>query len=278
MSVYLRLDRLTKEFGRGRERSVAIQEVSLEVAQGEFVALIGHSGCGKSTVLNLVAGLSEPTTGQVLLDGKRVEGPGADRAMVFQSYSLLPWLTVWDNVYQAVDAVFGELMPKHRKREATERCLRMVNLWDHRKKRPAQLSGGMRQRVSIARAFAVQPRVLLLDEPFGALDALTKGSLHEELLAMWSAEAARRPQTVLMVTHDIDEAIYLSDRIVVMGNGPAATIAEVIPVPLQRPRAKRDLMHDRTFVQIKERLLELLEEGFTKPQYTAASRSEATAA
>jgi nitrate/nitrite transport system ATP-binding protein len=278
MSVYLRLDRLTKEFGRGRERSVAIQEVSLEVAQGEFVALIGHSGCGKSTVLNLVAGLSEPTTGQVLLDGKRVEGPGADRAMVFQSYSLLPWLTVHDNVYQAVDAVFGELMPRHRKREATERCLRMVGLWDHRTKRPAQLSGGMRQRVSIARAFSVQPRVLLLDEPFGALDALTKGSLHEELLAMWSAEAVRRPQTVMMVTHDIDEAIYLSDRIVVMGNGPAATIAEVIPVPLERPRDKRALMHDRTFVNVKERLLELLEEGFTKPQYAAASRSGASAA
>jgi nitrate ABC transporter ATP-binding subunit len=274
MSVYLRLDRLTKEFGRGREKSIAIREVSLEVAQGEFVALIGHSGCGKSTVLNLVAGLQEPTTGQVLLEGKRIEGPGADRAMVFQNYSLLPWLTVFENVFQAVDAVFGELMPKHRKHEATERYLRMVNLWEHRSKRPSQLSGGMRQRVSIARAFSVQPRVLLLDEPFGALDALTKGSLHEELLAMWSAEAQRRPQTVLMVTHDIDEAIYLSDRIVVMGNGPAATIAEVIAVPLERPRDKRELMHDRTFLQIKERLLELLEEGFTKPTY----RSEASAA
>jgi nitrate/nitrite transport system ATP-binding protein len=264
MSVYLRLDRLGKEFGRGREKSVAIQDVSLDVAQGEFVALIGHSGCGKSTVLNLVAGLQEPTTGQVLLDDKRVEGPGADRAMVFQNYSLLPWLTVYQNVYQAVDAVFGNLMPTHRKREATEHYLRMVNLWDHRTKRPAQLSGGMRQRVSIARAFSVQPRVLLLDEPFGALDALTKGSLHEELLQMWSAEAQRRPQTVLMVTHDIDEAIYLSDRIVVMGNGPAATIAEVIGVPLGRPRDKRELMHDRTFLQIKERLLELLEEGVAK--------------
>jgi nitrate/nitrite transport system ATP-binding protein len=264
MSVYLRLDRLGKEFGRGREKSVAIQDVSLDVAQGEFVALIGHSGCGKSTVLNLVAGLQEPTTGQVLLDDKRVEGPGADRAMVFQNYSLLPWLTVYQNVYQAVDAVFGNLMPTHRKREATEHYLRMVNLWDHRTKRPAQLSGGMRQRVSIARAFSVQPRVLLLDEPFGALDALTKGSLHEELLHMWSSEAQRRPQTVLMVTHDIDEAIYLSDRIVVMGNGPAATIAEVIGVPRERPRDKRELMHDRTFLQIKERLLELLEEGVAK--------------
>ena len=274
MSVYLRLDRLGKEFGRGREKSVAIQDVSLDVAQGEFVALIGHSGCGKSTVLNLVAGLQEPTTGQVLLDGNRVEGPGADRAMVFQNYSLLPWLTVFDNVYQAVDAVFGNLMPRYRKHGVTERYLRMVSLWDHRTKRPSQLSGGMRQRVSIARAFAVQPRVLLLDEPFGALDALTKGSLHEELLHMWSSEAQRRPQTVLMVTHDIDEAIYLSDRIVVMGNGPAARVAEVIGVPLERPRDKRELMHDRTFLLIKERLLELLEEGFSKPTY----QSEASAA
>src|SRR5688572_24525246 len=162
MSVYLQLDRLGKEFGRGRDKSVAIQDVSLDVAQGEFVALIGHSGCGKSTVLNLVAGLQEPTTGQVLLDGKRVEGPGADRAMVFQSYSLLPWLTVYENVFQAVDAVFGNLMPTYRKREVTEHYLRMVHLWDHRTKRPSQLSGGMRQRVSIARAFSVQPRVLLL--------------------------------------------------------------------------------------------------------------------
>jgi nitrate/nitrite transport system ATP-binding protein len=274
MSMYLRLDRLSKEFGSGRDRSVAIREVSLEVGQGEFVALIGHSGCGKSTVLNLVAGLLTPTTGQVLLDGIRVQGPGADRAMVFQNYSLLPWLTVFANVYQAVDAVFGGLMPTHRKHEATEHCLRMVSLWDHRAKRPSQLSGGMRQRVSIARAFAVQPRVLLLDEPFGALDALTKSSLHEELLHMWSSEARRRPQTVLMVTHDIDEAIYLSDRIVVMGNGPAATIAEVIDVPLVRPRNKRDLIHDRTFLGVKERLLELLEEGFVRPAY----RSEASAA
>jgi ABC-type nitrate/sulfonate/bicarbonate transport system ATPase subunit len=196
MSVYLQLDRLGKVFGRGRETSIAIQDVSLDVAQGEFVALIGHSGCGKSTVLNLVAGLQEPSARQVLLGGSRVAGPGADRAMVFQNYSLLPWLTVYQNVFQAVDAVFGNLMPPYRKRETTEHYLRMVNLWDHRTKRPTQLSGGMRQRVSIARAFSVQPRVLLLDEPFGALDALTKGALHEELLHMWSSEAQRRPQTI----------------------------------------------------------------------------------
>lgn len=267
MSVYLRLDRLTKEFGKGRQRSVAIQDVSLEVAKGEFISLIGHSGCGKSTVLNLVAGLQTATSGQVLLEGQRVEAPGADRAMVFQNYSLLPWLTVRENVFQAVDAVFGALMPPYRKSEATEYYLRMVNLWEHRGKYPSQLSGGMRQRVSIARAFSVQPRVLLLDEPFGALDALTKGSLHEELLRMWSDEAKRHPQTVLMVTHDIDEAIYLSDRIVVMSNGPAARIKEVLEVPIARPRQKREVMHDRVYLRLKERLLELLEEGFARPAH-----------
>jgi nitrate/nitrite transport system ATP-binding protein len=269
---YLRLDRLTKEFVRGKQKTAALGEVSLEVAKGEFVALIGHSGCGKSTLLNLVAGLEKPTTGQVLLENERIDGPGPERAMVFQGYALLPWLTVTENVYQAVDSVFGDLMPRERKHETTEYYLRMVNLWEHRAKYPSQLSGGMKQRVSIARAFSVQPRVLLLDEPFGALDALTKGTLHEELLRMWSAEAKRRPQTVLMVTHDIDEAIYLSDRIVVMGNGPAATISDVMDVPLERPRDKRELMHDRKYLAIKERLLELLEEGFAKP-----SPSEATA-
>lgn len=274
MSAYLCLDGLWKEYGRGNQKSIAIREVSIDIAKGEFIALIGHSGCGKSTVLNLVAGLQEPSRGQVTLDGHRVEGPGADRAMVFQNYSLLPWLNVFENVFQAVDSVFGALKPHYMKKEITEYYLRMVNLWDHRKKFPAQLSGGMRQRVSIARAFSVMPRVLLLDEPFGALDALTKGSLHEELLRMWTNEAERNPQTVLMVTHDIDEAIYLSDRIIVMSNGPAATIAEVLEVKLERPRDKRELMHDPTYLGIKERLLVLLDGGFNQ----ARQGSEASAA
>lgn len=273
MTAYLKLDRLSKAFGKGAKRSLALNEVSLDIAKGEFIALIGHSGCGKSTVLNLVAGLETATSGEVLLDGRKVTAPGADRAMVFQNYSLLPWLTVKDNVFQAVDAVFGALRPKYWKQEATEYYLRMVNLWDHRDKYPSALSGGMRQRVSIARAFAVQPRVLLLDEPFGALDALTKGSLHEELLRMWSDEGKRTPQTILMVTHDLDEALYLSDRIVVMSNGPAATIREVLEVPIPRPRDKRRLMHDPVYLAIKERLLELLEEGHP----TSASTSEAAA-
>jgi ABC-type nitrate/sulfonate/bicarbonate transport system ATPase subunit len=177
--------------------------------------------------------------------------------MVFQSYSLLPWLTVEDNVCQAVEAVFKDAMPSQEKRARTERFLRMVNLWEHRRKRPSEISGGMRQRTAIARAFAVKPDMLLLDEPFGALDALTKGSLHDELLAMWRSDGRR--QTILMVTHDIDEAIYLADRVVVMTDGPAATIREIIPIPLSRPREKRSVMNDPRSLTIKEHLLSLLQ-------------------
>jgi ABC-type nitrate/sulfonate/bicarbonate transport system ATPase subunit len=177
--------------------------------------------------------------------------------MVFQSYSLLPWLTVEDNVLQAVESVFQDRMPTNDRRMRTERFLRMVNLWEHRRKRPSEISGGMRQRTAIARAFAVKPDVLLLDEPFGALDALTKGSLHDELLALWRGDGRR--QTILMVTHDIDEAIYLADRVVVMSDGPAATIREVIPIPLSRPREKRSVMHDPRYLEIKEHLLSLLQ-------------------
>jgi ABC-type nitrate/sulfonate/bicarbonate transport system ATPase subunit len=177
--------------------------------------------------------------------------------MVFQSYSLLPWLTVWDNVFQAVDSVFEGIVPLADKRARTERFLRMVNLWDHRQKLPAEISGGMRQRTAIARAFAVNPDVLLLDEPFGALDALTKGALHDELLALWRGGGRR--QTILMVTHDIDEAIYLADRVIVMTDGPAATIREVIAIPLDRPREKRSTVHDPRYLQIKEHLLSLLQ-------------------
>ena len=177
--------------------------------------------------------------------------------MVFQSYSLLPWLTVEDNVFQAVESVFQDRMLAKDKRMRTERFLRMVKLWEHRTKRPAEISGGMRQRTAIARAFAVKPDVLLLDEPFGALDALTKGSLHDELLALWRGDGRR--QTILMVTHDIDEAIYLADRVMVMTDGPAATIREVIPIPLARPREKRSVMHDPRYLEIKEHLLSLLQ-------------------
>jgi nitrate ABC transporter ATP-binding subunit len=257
LEPYLHIDRVGKAFAFGRDHVTAVRDVTLEVRHGEFVAFIGHSGCGKSTVLNMVAGIYPPTTGQIRVGGRVVEGPGPDRAMVFQSYSLLPWLTVEDNVFQAVDAVFQDEMLPRDKRARTERFLRMVNLWDHRTKRPAEISGGMRQRTAIARAFAVKPDVLLLDEPFGALDALTKGTLHDELLALWRGDDRR--QTILMVTHDIDEAIYLSDRVVVMTDGPAATIREVIPIPLARPREKRSVMHDPRYLELKEHLFALLQ-------------------
>ena len=254
---YVHIDGVRKDFTFGRTDVTAVRDVSLEVRHGEFVAFIGHSGCGKSTVLNMVAGVYAPTTGTITVNGHRVTGPGPDRAMVFQSYSLLPWLDVEDNVFQAVDSVFDGQMTQRDKRARTERFLRMVHLWEHRKKRPSEISGGMRQRVAIARAFAVKPDVLLLDEPFGALDALTKGGLHDELLALWRDEGRR--QTILMVTHDIDEAIYLADRVMVMTDGPAATIREVISIPLERPRDKRSVMHDPRTVEIKEHLLSLLQ-------------------
>jgi nitrate/nitrite transport system ATP-binding protein len=254
---YLHIDAVAKDFLIGRDSVSAVRDVTLEVRQGEFVAFIGHSGCGKSTVLNMVAGIYPPSSGDIRLGGRPVSAPGPDRAMVFQSYSLLPWLTVEDNVFQAVDAVFETQMTQRDRRARTERFLRMVNLWEHRRKRPPEISGGMRQRTAIARAFAVKPDVLLLDEPFGALDALTKGTLHDELLALWRGDGRR--QTILMVTHDIDEAIYLADRVIVMTDGPAATIREVISIPLSRPRNKRSTLHDPRFLEIKEQLLSLLQ-------------------
>jgi nitrate/nitrite transport system ATP-binding protein len=234
--------------------------VDLSIKKGEFVTLIGHSGCGKSTLLSLAAGHSRPTEGVIELEGRMIAGPGPDRAMVFQGHGLLPWLTVWNNVYEAVDSVFPGRMPpqKQDKRQQVERILKVVGLWEHKDKRPGQLSGGMRQRTAVARAFAVVPRLLLLDEPFGALDALTKGTLHEELLRLWTSD--RRVETVVMVTHDIDEAIYLSDRIVVMTNGPRATIREIVEVPIPRPRDKRDVLHSPAYPDLKERLMDLLSE------------------
>jgi len=254
---YVHLDGVGKDFTIGRETTTAVRDVTLEVRHGEFVAFIGHSGCGKSTVLGMIAGIHAPSAGSITVAGRRVTGPGPDRAMVFQSYSLLPWLTVEENVFEAVDAVFADRMPRRDRRARAERFLRMVHLWEHRGKRPAEISGGMRQRTAIARAFAVQPDVLLLDEPFGALDALTKSALHEELLALWRSDGRR--QTILMVTHDIEEAVFLADRVVVMTDGPAATIREVIPIPLPRPRVKRNVMHDPRALEIKERLLSLLQ-------------------
>jgi nitrate ABC transporter ATP-binding subunit len=242
-------------FSTPRGRFVAVKDINLEIAQGEIVSIIGHSGCGKSTILNAIAGMVYPTKGTVVVNEKQVKGPGPDRGIVFQNYSLLPWLTVYENIYQAVDAALAD-KPKQEKRELVEKYLRMVGLWDHREKRPKEISGGMKQRTAIARAFAINPDVLLLDEPFGALDALTKGSLHIELLKMWNL--TQRSKTIVMVTHDIEEAVFLSDRIVVMNNGPAATIREIEEVHLPRPRNKKDIVAMEEYKVIRDRLLSLL--------------------
>lgn len=242
-------------FNTPKGKFVAVRDINLDIAKGEIVSIIGHSGCGKSTIINAISGMLFPTRGTVALNGNPVKGPGPDRGMVFQNYSLLPWLTVYENIYQAVDASLPG-MPKSEKKELVEKYLKMVNLWDHREKFPKQISGGMKQRTAIARAFSINPDVLLLDEPFGALDALTKGSLHIELLKMWNL--TQRSKTIVMVTHDIEEAVFLSDRIVVMNNGPAATIREIEEVHLPRPRNKKDIVNMEEYKTIRERLLNLL--------------------
>lgn len=252
---YLKITDMEIAFNTTKGKFVAVTDIDLEVDKGQIVSVIGHSGCGKSTILNAVAGMVFPSRGKVMLNGKEVKGPGPDRGIVFQNYSLLPWLTVYQNIFQAVDAAVKE-KTKAEKHELCENYLRMVNLWDHREKHPRQISGGMKQRVAIARAFAIDPEVLLLDEPFGALDALTKASLHIELLKMWNL--THRSKTILMVTHDIEEAIFLSDRIVVMNNGPAATIREIEEVHLPRPRNKKDTVNLPEYKAIRERLLGLL--------------------
>jgi nitrate/nitrite transport system ATP-binding protein len=250
---------MSKVFETPKGPITALRDINLHIQRGEFVSLIGHSGCGKSTLLNIIAGLSQQSVGSVTLDGGPITRPGPDRGVVFQNYSLLPWLSVYGNVFAAVDAVYRD-KSKDDKHALVDDFLRKVGLYEHRDKRPSQISGGMKQRVAIARAFATHPKVLLLDEPFGALDALTKNALHEELMRMWSGDM--QTETVVMVTHDIDEAIFLSDRIVVMTNGPAATIGEIIEVPIPRPRDKRAILHTGEWTTIKERLLYLLTDAY----------------
>ncbi|MBI1770379.1 MAG: ABC transporter ATP-binding protein [Bacteroidetes bacterium] len=254
---YLKIENMEITFNSLKGNFTAVKNIAFEIKKGEIVSVIGHSGCGKSTILNAIAGMVFPSKGKVVLNGNEVTGPGPDRGIVFQNYSLLPWLTVYQNIYEAVDAVFTK-KSREDKDELTEKYLKMVNLWEHRKKHPKEISGGMKQRVAIARAFAIDPEVLLLDEPFGALDALTKASLHIELLKLWNL--THRSKTIVMVTHDIEEAIFLSDRIVVMNNGPAATIREIEEVHLPRPRNKKDIVNLEEYKTIRERLLSLLVE------------------
>ncbi len=236
---------------------VALQNVNLRVERGEFIALIGHSGCGKSTLLNIVAGLSSATSGGVVLSGREVNEPGPDRAMVFQTHALLPWLSAYDNVRLAVDQVWGRRKSRAERHEWTEQHLELVHMTHARDKRPGELSGGMRQRVGIARALAMQPEVLLLDEPFGALDALTRAQLQDSLAELHTELG----NTVIMVTHDVDEAVLLSDRVVCLTNGPAATIGEIIPVPLPRPRDRLALAEDAQYNHARAEVLRFLHAG-----------------
>ena len=245
---------------RGKGQFTAVKNIDLSIKKGEIVSIIGHSGCGKSTLMNAISGMVKPSSGEVLVNGNRVTGPGPDRGIVFQNYSLLPWLNVYRNVYEAVDAVMPGKSKKE-KAELVEKNLTMVNLYQHKDKLPGQLSGGMKQRTAIARAFAINPSVLLLDEPFGALDALTKGSMHIELLKLWNLD--NRNKTIVMVTHDIEEAIFLSDRVVVMNDGPEATIKETVDIPLDRPRNKKDIIHLPEYVEVHDRLLGLLVKSFS---------------
>ncbi|MCA1992940.1 MAG: nitrate ABC transporter ATP-binding protein [Coleofasciculus sp. S288] len=227
--------------------------VNLTVHEGEFICLIGHSGCGKSTLLNMVAGFQQPTYGEVRLKNKRITQPGPDRMMVFQNYSLLPWMSAFENIYLAVDAVYTD-RPHSKKKEMVSELLEMVGLTEAADKKPSQLSGGMKQRVAIARALAIRPEILILDEPFGALDAITKEELQEELLKIWREYGV----TVLMITHDIDEALFLADRIVMMTNGPAAHIGDVIDVPFSRPRKRVRIMEDPQYYELRNYALDFL--------------------
>lgn len=248
----------------------ALASINLQIQEGEFVSLIGHSGCGKSTLLNLIAGLNRPTEGWLQCDNREIKGPGPDRGVVFQNHSLLPWLTCFDNVYLAVERVFGRGgdggESSAQLKERTHAALALVGLSHAEQKRPHEISGGMKQRVGIARALAMQPKVLLMDEPFGALDALTRTHLQDELLKI----VASTKSTVVMVTHDVDEAVLLSDRVVMMSNGPAATIGEILQVELPRPRNRIDLAEDTAYVHYRKAIIDFLYTRQIKPELKAA--------
>lgn len=254
MSDYVEFSQLGKSYPSSKGPAVIVENFTLNIPKGEFVSIIGHSGCGKSTVLSMVAGLNDISAGGIVLAGKELAGPGPDRGMVFQSPSLLPWLTAFENVMLGINQVFYTASRLER-RQIAEYYLTVVGLGDAMQKYPAELSQGMRQRVGIARAFALKPRMLLLDEPFGMLDALTRYELQQVLLELWRKERI----TALMVTHDVDEALFLSDRVVCMTDGPAATIGEVLRVPFARPRDRVSVMADPAYPALREQLISFLE-------------------
>ena len=275
---YLQIDHLAKSYpslepkARKGDSVVVFRDVTFDIRKGEFLTMIGHSGCGKSTLLNIIAGFDQPTEGGIILEGRETTTPGLDRMVVFQSFALMPWLTAFDNVRVAVRQAHPDWSTP-RIKDWTQRYLNMMNLHDAAEKRPAVLSGGMRQRVGLARAFAVEPKVLLLDEPFAQIDALTRGSIQEELVRMWTETR----NTVFMVTHDVDEAILLSDRIALMTNGPEAELAEMIDVDIPRPRLRSTLIDSPDYLRLRNHILRFLVKGAKKEHHTGAKKTVGTA-
>ncbi|MFN3854918.1 MAG: ABC transporter ATP-binding protein [Phreatobacter sp.] len=253
---YLLIEGVEKTFTRGGTANNVLRNINVAIEKGEFVSIIGHSGCGKSTLLNIIAGLTPVTSGAVLLENREVNEPGPDRAVVFQNHSLLPWLTVYDNVRMAVDKVFSGRKSKAQRHEWTLHKLELVHMTHAKDRRPGEISGGMKQRVGIARALAMEPKILLLDEPFGALDALTRAHLQDSVMQIH----ATLQNTMIMITHDVDEAVLLSDRIIMMTNGPSATIGEVMDVALPRPRKRLELVSNPTYIRAREQVLKFLYE------------------
>jgi nitrate/nitrite transport system ATP-binding protein len=261
---YVQLENVDMTFSTKKGDFNALKNINLSIKEGEFISIIGHSGCGKSTVLNLIAGLTQPTEGLLFCAGRNIAGPGPERAVVFQNHSLLPWLTCYENVYLAVERVFGASAEKSESKAQlkarTDAALELVGLTHATDKRPNEISGGMKQRVGISRALAMEPKVLLLDEPFGALDALTRANLQDELMKIMAKSGC----TAVMVTHDVDEAILLSDRVVMMTNGPSAGIGEILEVNLPRPRARLDLAEDHDYNHLRSEVLRFLYERHAK--------------
>ncbi len=260
MGKFLSLEKVDKVFplGGGKEY-VAVKDVDLEIQENEIISIIGHSGCGKSTLLNMIAGLDMNTSGGIFLNNKEINSPGPERAVVFQNHSLLPWLSVYQNIEMAVKKVMPEL-DKAAVAERVEKFITMVNLDHARDKYPGEISGGMKQRVGIARALSIKPQVLLMDEPFGALDSLTRANLQEHLMRIQQ----NVKNTVIIITHDVDEAVLLSDRVIMMTNGPSATIGEILEVNLERPRDRVELQHDPEYIRCREAILDFLYKKYAK--------------
>jgi nitrate/nitrite transport system ATP-binding protein len=264
--AFLELRGVCKGYGAGKDRTEVLRNIDLEVERGELVAIVGYSGAGKTTLMSMIGGLIKPDVGTITMDGKPITGPGPDRGVVFQNYSLLPWLSVFENIYLAVEQVFTN-KSNAEKITHTDRYVTMVNLAHARDKKPAQLSGGMRQRVALARALAMEPEVLLLDEPLGALDALTRATLQDELARICRVSG----KTIVLITNDVDEGILLADRIIPLGAGPAATLGPSVEVELAKPRDRKALNHDATFKKIRASVIEYLLDSAKKKKAARAS-------